>query len=116
MTAMDVENTIERISGLVEALAQGQQRISGWLERVAQAQMELAERQSRGEETIGHLVTAVGQLATSVGQLREHAEHTDKRMDQGFRELREAQQQTEQNLNALIRIVDDLIRRDGGRR
>ena len=103
---MDVERTIELITAR--------------LQQVAELQLQLAERQSGQQETVDLLVTPVGQL-------RDHAEHTDRRleemdrrwqemgqrMERGFQELREAQQETRQNLNDLIKIVDDLIRRDG---
>ncbi len=107
---MDVEKTLELMGTRLD-------QVSGLVERVARTQLELAERQTLQEKTVSLLVTAVGQL-------RDHAQETDQRMERGFREfreemregfkeLREAQQQTEQNLNALIKIVDDLIRRDG---
>ena len=111
---MDIEKTIELITGR--------------LHQVAELQFELATRQSRQEETISLLVSAVGQLRDHAEKLTEERfrridqrfeeiaqrfEEMGQRMDRGFRELREAQQHTDKNLNDLIKIVDDLIRRDG---
>lgn len=117
----------QQMSAHQQQLTAHQERLAADQERQARLQLELAQEQSRQQEAIGHIVNAVGQvtisvreLAAAVGELRDHAERTDlqiremnQRMGQGFQELREAEQQTRENLDALIKIVDDLIRRDG---
>jgi hypothetical protein len=45
--------------------------------------------------------------------LARHAEDTDRRMEAGFRELREIQASSEYKLNALIETVDKIVRRNG---
>ena len=105
---MDIEKTIQFIleqqahfwSGLQqerEANAAAHAALEAGLQRVAQNQLELSQLQRQQQEIIGGLTLVVRELA------------------EGQRELREAQQQTTQNLNALIKTVDDLIRRDGHR-
>lgn len=68
----------------------------------------------------------MGQLITIVGQVAEAQRRTEQRVQQmaeahqalaeAHQALAEAQQRTEHNLNAVIKIVDELIRRDGRRR
>lgn len=115
-----IATRLQQLADAHTVLAADQQQMSVLMRRLGETQLEMAQRQSQLEETVGHVVTAVGQLSSD---LRSLAQSTDqrfqemgRRMEQGFQELREAQQHTEQNLNALIKIVDDLIRRDGGRR
>lgn len=80
---------------------------------------QLAEMQSRQQEMIGQLVTLVGQVAQSLKELGEAHQHTDQSLkelaehtEQRLKELTETQQNFDHNLSTLIRIVDDLIRRE----
>lgn len=108
MSAMDVEKTIEFI---LEQQAQFQAQVATRMQQQAEAQTaleanqnRLAQLQLRQQEMIGNLATVVGGLAEHVGGLTE-------RVDRLF----EAQERTENNLNALIKVVDDLVRRNGKR-
>lgn len=84
---------------------------------------QLGEIQSRQQGILDRVLTIVGQLGEAAGQLAE----AQQRTDQTVRELAEAQQRTDQklrevgeklegvadNLNALIKVVDELVRRNG---
>ena len=58
--------------------------------------------------------THIRQLVDVAASLASHAEETDRRMNEGFRELREILASTDFKLNALIDTVDKLVRRNGG--
>lgn len=63
--------------------------------RLAQNQLGLAEMQTRQQEMIGNVVTIVGTLVQA-------QQRTEQRV-----------QEVSENLNALIKVVDDIIRRNG---
>lgn len=109
---VDVEKTVHFILDQQAQFAVGMQQLreahealTGEVRRVAQNQLALAESQGRQQEMIGQSVTIVRQLA-------ENQQRTDQRV----KELAESQHHTDQNLNALIKTVDELIRRDGRNR
>jgi hypothetical protein len=67
----------------------------------------------RHEEAIAKIDSAIAQLVDVSFSLARHAEESDRRMELGFKELREIQTGSEQKLNALIDTVDKLVRHDG---
>ena len=91
---MDIEKSIEfLIQNQARYEAQNEERMSS----LAGVVHVLLETQNRTEQRI--------QLLTEA-QLRT---------EQRVQELAESQKQTTGNLNALIKVVDDLVRRDGRR-
>jgi hypothetical protein len=74
----------------------------------------------RHGEAIARIDSAVESNAARIAQLVDvsfslarHAEESDRRMELGFKELREIQIGSEHKLNALIDTVDKLVRHDG---
>jgi hypothetical protein len=67
----------------------------------------------RHEEAITRIDSAIGQLVDVSFSLARHAEESDRRMELGFKELREIQIGGEHKLNALIDTVDKLVRHNG---
>jgi hypothetical protein len=104
---MDVENTMQFI---LDTQAK--------LEASAQMHDERLARIEGLTAQIGSLVEAntsrIAQLVDVCLSLARHAEDTDRRMEAGFRELREIQATSEYKLNALVETVDKIVRRDGG--
>ena len=105
---MDIENTMRFI---LDTQAR--------LEASAQMHDERLARMEGLTAQIGSLVEAntsrIAQLVDVCLSLARHGEDTDRRMDAGFRELREIQTATEYRLNALIETVDKIVRRNGGK-
>jgi len=99
--------TLQKLGEAHMVLEADQKRLAADQKRLAENQLELARMQSQQQEMIGGVVMAVGELVQA-----------QKRTEQRVQELAEAQQRTDQNLNALIKVVDDVIRRgrDGRRR
>lgn len=99
---MDVEKTIEfllRSHGQLEATQARQQEMMG----------TLTESQHTLTNSLHELAGVVRELA--VAQMR-----TDERVHELAllqKEHAEAQKQTRENIDALVRVVDELIRRDG---
>jgi hypothetical protein len=100
---MDIENTMRFI---LETQAK--------LEASAQMHDERLARLEGITAQIGSMVEAntsrIGQLVDVCFSLAHHAEETDRRID----ELREIQATSEYKLNALIEMVDKIVRRNGG--
>ncbi len=91
------------------------------LDNQAAASAQMVEFSTRLNEVAGQmnqLTTAVGQLAQQQVDLIQHVDHFQRVMSEAVKaiaeaqaRLTEAQHNTEQRLNALITIVDGLIRR-----
>lgn len=133
---MDVEQTLrilleqqQQMGAHQERLAEDHRRLEGYLERIAQSQLQLLEMQSRQdgrmdqlEAALGHLSVALGKVAEEHRSLVQEVAANQQRTELRFQELAgrvqevaDAQRHTDENLNALIKVVDDLIRRDGKR-
>ena len=105
---MDVEKTMQFVLDQQAQLVVSVQKL-GEAHAVLAADMQrLQGAQARQQEMIGQVVSIVRDLAIAH---RDLAESTDRR----FRELADKVQDVTDNLNALIKIVDELIRRDGPR-
>lgn len=72
------------------------------------------------EAALGHLSVALGKVAEEHRSLVQEVAANQQRTELRFQELAgrvqevaDAQRHTDENLNALIKVVDDLIRRDG---
>lgn len=81
---------------------------------------KLTETQIRQQAIIDRLVAIIEQLAHTIEQRFKDLAEAQQRSDQKQGELAEAQQRNDQrlqdiaeDLNALFKIVDDLIRRQG---
>jgi len=85
-----LEEAVVSLTGSVASLTEVTRLIAGQVNRLAEAQIET-------QDTVGELAD----------KLREFAGQTDE----AIRRLAEAQQHTDERLNALIATVDDLIRR-----
>lgn len=133
---MDIEQTLrilleqqQRLGAHQERQAEDQRRLEGYLERIARSQLQLVEMGVRQNGRLDQVEAALVQVSAALSQLAEAhrslvEEHRSlaqevaaqqQRTDQRFQELAETQRHTDENLNALIRVVDDLIPRDGQR-
>lgn len=103
---MDVEKTIEFILSQMADFAVGMQHLREGMQELRQSQAELRESHTELREGLVRVVAVVNQLAVAQ---REFAQHTEQR----FQALTEEVRTIASNLNALIKVVDDLVRRDG---
>ena len=98
------------------------------LDRIEKIVLDLAESQEKLIDSQKHLLFAQGvlyeettKLTKRVDKLAEVQQHTDelirelrdsqKHTDQRIAELHDSQKHTDERINALIDIVDDLVRR-----
>ena len=111
---MDIERTMQfilehqaqhavEIQQLREQLRERDAAFSSKLEGLTGSILTVVGVQAKQQDMIGSLITGMNQLVDGQRQTRENQ-----------RELREDQRQTRENLNALIKIVDQLVRRNGG--
>ena len=84
------KSRLDRLEGLMELLIDDHLKFSDEHKRLLTAQALIAEMQQRAEKRM-------------------------ELLDAKMAELAEAQKDTAERLNALIAVVDDLIRRDRGR-
>jgi septal ring factor EnvC (AmiA/AmiB activator) len=95
---MDVEGTIQFI-------LQSQAQMEANVGRHEEMMAALTKAQERTETTVNKVSAAILDLTEVMRRMKTE---TDER----FRQLAEDQQQTRENVNALVRTVDGLIRRD----
>jgi hypothetical protein len=91
------KSRLDRLEGLMELLIDDHLKFSDEHKRLLTAQVLLTETQQRTERRVGDLVEA------------------QKQLDLKMAELAEAQKDTAERLNALIAVVDDLVRRNPDR-
>ncbi len=108
---MDVEETIHFLLEQQAAFAAHLQRVGERLEQVSERLEQVAENQWKMSQVQSRQQEMISQLTVIAGRLADAQQQADRRIT----ELAEAQRHTEENLNALIKIVDEWIRRDGGR-
>jgi chromosome segregation ATPase len=87
-----------------DLMAEQQAQFWADLRAIEAQQAETAKRSEEDRQNIARLVDVCMSLAN-------HGEETDRRI----RELRDAQAETGQRLNALIDVVDKLVKRNGSR-
>ena len=112
---MDVEKTMQFILEQQTHFGAGLQQMRE-AEAAAHAALEaeqkrLSETQSTQQEILGGVIRVVAQLATGQQGLVEAQKRTEERVQ----ELSARVQDVTDNMNALIKVVDDLVRRDGQR-
>lgn len=96
---MDVEKTMEFILAV-------QSRLESSVEKHA----HLIAKHDEQIAKLEHSMTALSDL---VGRLAQSEIHLVERVENGFKEMRALQADTEGKLNALISTVDKLVRRNG---
>jgi len=92
-----IEGALASLTSNVASLTEVTQLIAGQVNRLAEAQIETQD--------------IVGELAGKLLEVAEAQRTSKEQMDEALRRLAEAQQHTDERLNALIATVDDLIRR-----
>ncbi len=105
---MDVEKTMQFI---LDQQAQFWASLQQMREAEAAAHAALETEQKRQQEVLGGVIAVVAQLATGQQVLVEAQKRTEERVQ----ELSARVQDVTDNMNALIKVVDDLVRRDGQR-
>ena len=113
---MDVEKTIEF---LLQSQAQQEANLgslTGLMRDLALAQMRTQERvqelallQREHSTSLDKLRELQGEHSTSLDKIREHIQELALLQ----REHSESLKQTRENLDALIRVVDEIVRRNG---
>ncbi len=97
----------ERLTGIVEQLAQAQQRTEERLERLEAIVQALAEAQERTEQRLDKLAQAQERTERRLEQLAQAQERTERRLEQ----LAQAQQRTERRLEQLTHAQERTERR-----
>ena len=113
---MDLEKTMEFI---VENLAHTSARlgeVSVKLNKLAEVQVLQAQVLDSHEDRLNRITDVLGQIAEMQRATEEELKAFAQETREAIQEREEAGRHTDERLNALIKIVDDLIRRDGRRR
>jgi hypothetical protein len=90
------KSRLDRLEGLMELLIDDHLKFTDEHRRLLTAQILLTEAQQRTE--------------SKIEELAEAQKHTEKKIE----ELAEAQKHTDERLNALITVVDGIVRRNPG--
>jgi DNA repair exonuclease SbcCD ATPase subunit len=103
------ERRFQEISSLLEQLINSQKHL-------LQAQVILSDRQDRSDQLLGKLLehqeTTGSNLSTLTVNVSALAENLSALVSR-VQELAEGQKHTDERLNALIAVVDELVRRGG---
>ena len=113
---MDVEKTMEFI---LEHLAQASVRldqITARLDQVTANVNKLAEVQVLRAQVLDQHEDRLNRITEILRELAESQQRTEKELRESIQAREEAGRHTDARLNALIKVVDDMIRRDGRRR
>jgi seryl-tRNA synthetase len=97
------KSRLDRLEGLMELLIDDHLRFSDDLKQLLTAQVLLTDAQRRTEEN-------VQKIAAAQKELTEALAAAQKDLRKELAELAEAQKHTDERLNALINVVDDLVR------
>ncbi len=92
-----------------------QAKHEAWLHAHNQAVVRLDEQIARVEKIAESNATRIGQLMDVSSSLAHHGEETDRRFDetnQKIRGLADAQSRTDEKPNALVDMVDKLVKRN----
>jgi hypothetical protein len=98
---------LDRMEGLMQLLIDDHLKFSDEHKKLLTAQVLLTERVDKLAETTGDLM---GRLTKRMDELAATTDKLAQRMD----ELAEAQKHTDQRMNALIAVVDGMIRKPPG--
>ena len=96
------ERRFQEISSLLEQLINSQKHL-------LQAQVILSDRQDRSEQLLGKLLEHLETTGSNLSTLTVNVSALASRVQ----ELAEGQRHTDERLNALIAVVDELVRRGG---
>ena len=99
-----IEDALESLISNVASLTDVTRLIAGQFNRLAEAQIEI-------QDTVAELAEQVVALAENQRALAESQRTSREQTEEALRRLAEAQQHTDERLNALIDTVDDIIRR-----
>jgi len=108
---MEIEKAIEFI---LDQLAKQQAQfgdLQGLVARIAEQQLELVGTVGTFQREIGGAVLALAEHQKLMAEEQRRLAEEQRRLAEEQRRLAEAQRHTDQNLNALITIVDELIRK-----
>ncbi len=116
---MDVEKTIEFLLDHHARFAADLDLLKERQDRFDREQQQLKETVTEVAKSVAALAKSVTVMELSVNRLIDVVAENSRQIaenSQQVKGLTQKQSQTDENLNALIKVVDDLIRRDGGRR
>jgi len=104
---------LDRVEGLMELLIDDHLKFSDEHKSLLTSQVLLTDRMGKLVGTMGTFAEELGRLAEITRQVAESQKELSelqKELSRSQKELYEAQKHTDERMNALIAVVDDLIR------
>ena len=111
---MDVEKTIEFLLGNQASFDARLAQLDARIARLVEVQVNLAEEQVNLAEVQSHDHDMIVALTGAVRELADAQKRSDERAQAAEQELREDLARVSGNVESLVKIVDDWIRRNGG--
>lgn len=84
--------------------------MGSFVKRIAQQQLELTEHVGHFQREISAAVLALAEEQKRLAEAHTRLEEAHARMEEAHARLEEAQRHTEERLNALISVVDGIVR------
>lgn len=101
---MDFERTTEFVLQQQAKFAADLAEMGSFVKRIAQQQLELTEH-------VGHFQREISAAVLALAEAHTRLEEAHARLEEAHARLEEAQRHTEERLNALIGVVDGIVRR-----
>jgi hypothetical protein len=111
---MDVEKTIEFLLGNQANFDARIAQLDSRIARLVEVQVNMAETQVNLAQAQSHDHDMIVALTGVVRELTDAQKRSDERAQAAEQELRENLARVSNNVDSLVKIVDDWIRRNGG--
>lgn len=108
---MDFERTAEFILQQQAKFAADMAEMGSFVARIAQQQLEMTQHVNHFHQEIGAAVLAIAEQQKLLAEAHTRLEEAHARMEEAHAKLEDAQRHTEERLNALIGVVDGIVRR-----
>jgi chromosome segregation ATPase len=120
---MDVEKTIEflleheaRFAADMEVMKEEQRELRNSLVALQDSVVALQHSVHGLSDAVMNQQRQIGEISGATKQLALVTQEALREQARELLAVKQAQRRTEENLNALIKVVDHVVRRDGGRR
>jgi predicted nucleic acid-binding Zn-ribbon protein len=105
----------EKLERTIEFILNNQAQFLVDIQKLQEAHQSAEKRLNQLERAAVGLYNGLTDLTKNVNQLTEEVREFKKTQEDGMRELREAQKETDERLNAVILMVERYLSRENGK-
>lgn len=105
----------DKLARTIEFIVNNQAQFTVDIQKLQEAHQSAEKRLNQLERAAVGLYNATTDLTKNVNELTNDVKELRKVQEDGMRELREAQKETDERLNAVILMVERYLRRENGK-